>query len=118
MKPKQRLFAKKYVNDILFEGRMGYLRRSSDHIFVKSSSPYSSGPPSPSISSPDSPEEQSQHTAQMQQSNNFSSSTAPYSSVQPSTSTYHPDQHSLQEQSQHTAQMQQSSASNFFPNFQ
>jgi len=72
MEPQQQLFAKKAISNILFEGQMGTLRRGSVQInnFSCSSSPYSSVQPSPIIYHYDShsPQEQSQHTAQLQQS--------------------------------------------------
>jgi len=73
MEPQQQLFAKKAINDILFPGQMGTLRRDSAQIkinFSHSSSPYSSVQPSPIIYHYDSHslQEQSQHTGQIQQS--------------------------------------------------
>jgi hypothetical protein len=72
MERQQQLFAKKVINDILLEGQMGTQRRGSVQInnFSCSSSPYSSVQPRPIIYHNDShsPQQQSQHTAQLQQS--------------------------------------------------
>jgi hypothetical protein len=72
MEPQQQLFPKKAINDILYEGQMGTLRRDSLQInnFSSSSSPYSSVQPSPIIYHYDSHslQEKSQYTAQIQQS--------------------------------------------------
>jgi hypothetical protein len=65
MEPQQQFFAKKAIDNILFEGQMGTLRRDSALInnFSRSSSPYSSVQPSPSVYhyNSHSLQEQSQH---------------------------------------------------------
>jgi hypothetical protein len=73
IEPQQQMFAKKAINDILFEGQMGIVCRDymQTNNFSHSCSTYSSVQPSPIIYHYDSHslQEQSQHTAHIQQSN-------------------------------------------------